>query len=178
MKQTAVTPVVLGLLSLAPRSGYEIKTVVDRSTRFFWAASYGQIYPELKRLESEGLITGEDSPSGGRSRRIYELTPAGKQALDEWLLGSTTTIELRDESLLRLFFADALPKEQALQLLEGRKRGHQEYLDALLAIQALSGGPDPTYVDLVLRWGIDFNEWGVRWCEEQLKALRASTKAA
>jgi len=178
MKQTAVTPVVLGLLSLSPRSGYDIKTVVDRSTRFFWAASYGQIYPELKRLEADGLIAGEDSPNGGRSRRVYELTPAGKQALHDWLLGSTTTIELRDESLLRLFFADALPREQALQLLEGRKRGHQEYLDVLLAIQALPGGPDPTYVDLVLRWGIDFNEWGVRWCEEQLQRLRASSKAA
>jgi DNA-binding PadR family transcriptional regulator len=177
MKQTAVTPVILGLLSLAPRSGYEIKTVVDRSTRFFWAASYGQIYPELKRLEAEGLIEGEDSPNGGRNRRIYELTAAGKETLHDWLLGTTTTVELRDESLLRLFFADALPQADALQLLEGRKRGHQEYLDVLLAIQALPGGPDPDYVDLVLRWGIDFNEWGVRWCEEQLRRLRSSKAA-
>ena len=61
MKTTAVTPVVLGLLSHGPRSGYDIKTVVDRSTRFFWAASYGQIYPELRRLEEEGLIEGEDA---------------------------------------------------------------------------------------------------------------------
>ena len=61
MKLTAVTPVILGLLSFRPRSGYDIKTVVDRSTRFFWAASYGQIYQELKRLEQEGLIEGEDA---------------------------------------------------------------------------------------------------------------------
>ena len=178
MKTTAVTPVVLGLLSHGPRSGYEIKAAVDRSTRFFWAASYGQIYPELKRLEAEGLIEGKDAPNGGRSRRIYELTAAGKKALHRWLLGTTTTVELRDESLLRLFFADALPQEDALQLLEGRKQGHEEYLELLYAIQALPGGPDPTYVDLVLRWGIDFNEWGVRWCEEQLERLRSSTKAA
>ena len=69
MKTTAVTPVVLGLLSLGPRSGYDIKTVVDRSTRFFWAASYGQIYPELRRLEDEGLIEGEDASNGARGRR-------------------------------------------------------------------------------------------------------------
>lgn len=178
MKTTAVTPVVLGLLALGPRSGYDIKTVVDRSTRFFWAASYGQIYPELKRLEEDGLVEGEDQPNGGRSRRVYKLTPAGHQALVDWLLGSTVTIELRDESLLRLFFADALPREQAQLLLEGRKRGHEEYLEVLRAIQALPGGPDPTYVDLVLRWGIDFNEWGAKWCEEQLERLRAETKAA
>ena len=88
------------------------------------------------------------------------------------------TIEYRDESLLRLFFADALPREQALQLLEGRKRGHEEYLELLRAIEARPGGKDPAFVDLVLRWGIDFNEWGARWCEEQLERLRKETKAA
>jgi DNA-binding PadR family transcriptional regulator len=177
MKPTAVTPVVLGLLALRPRSGYDIKAVVDRSTRFFWAASYGQIYPELKRLEEERLVEGEDRPNGGRNRRVYSLTPAGRGALVEWLLGDTVTIELRDESLLRLFFADALPYEQALLLLEGRKRGHEEYLEILHGIETLPGGPDPTFVDLVLRWGIAFNEWGARWCEEQLERLR-SQKAA
>jgi PadR family transcriptional regulator, regulatory protein AphA len=173
----AVTPVILGLLSMRPRSGYDIKQVVDRSTRFFWAASYGQIYPELRRLESEGLIEGEDAPSGGRSRRVYKLTKAGRDALREWLFGSTVTIELRDESLLRLFFADALPREDALLLLEGRKQGHQQYLEILRAIEQLPGGKDPDFVDLVLQWGIEFNEWGAQWCEKHLTRLR-ETKAA
>ena len=174
----AVTPVVLGMLSLGPRSGYDIKTVVDRSTRFFWAASYGQIYPELRRLEEGGLIEGEDAPSGGRSRRVYKITRAGREALREWLFGSTVTIELRDESLLRLFFADALPRDEALLLLEGRRKGHEEYLEVLHAIEQLPGGKDPDFVDLVLRWGIEFNEWGAQWCEKHLKRLREETKAA
>jgi DNA-binding PadR family transcriptional regulator len=175
MQQTAVTPVVLGLLALGARSGYDIKSTVDRSTRFFWAASYGQIYPELRRLEEAGLIAGEHSPKGARSRRVYELTDAGRKALEEWLVGPGTTIEYRDESLLRLFFADALPREQALGLLEARKRGHEEYLDVLRAIDARPGS-DPDFVDLVLRWGIDFNEWGRQWCEQQLRRLRRKTK--
>jgi PadR family transcriptional regulator, regulatory protein AphA len=174
----AVTPVLLGMLSLGPRSGYDIKRVVDRSTRFFWAASYGQIYPELRRLEEEGLIEGEDAPSGGRSRRVYKLTKAGRDALREWLFGSTVTIEYRDESLLRLFFADSLPREDALLLLEGRKKGHEQYLEILRAIENLPGGKDPDFVDLVLRWGIEFNEWGAQWCEQHLKRLRGETRAA
>jgi DNA-binding PadR family transcriptional regulator len=171
MKQTAVTPVVLGLLALGARSGYDIKGAVDGSTRFFWAASYGQIYPELRRLEAEGLIAGEHAPNGARSRRVYELTDSGRKALAEWLLGERVTIEYRDESLLRLFFADALPREQALGLLEARKRGHEEYLGVLRAIDERPG-QDPDFVDLVLRWGIDFNEWGRQWCEQQLRRLR------
>ena len=53
-----------------PKSGYEIKGLVDRSTRFFWAASYGQIYPELRRLSDAGLIEGT------RSRRAVGREPS------------------------------------------------------------------------------------------------------
>ena len=53
--------VILGMVSREPRSGYEIKAAVDSTTRFFWAASYGQIYPELKRLSEAGLVEGVDS---------------------------------------------------------------------------------------------------------------------
>lgn len=177
MKQTAVTPVVLGLLASKPRSGYDIKTIVDRSTRFFWAASYGQIYPELRRLERDGLIEGESVPNGARDRRVYKITAAGRKALEDWLLGPSYTVELRDESLLRLFFADSLSYEQALELLENRKRGHEHLLAALREIEALPGGKDPTFVDLVLHWGIDFNEWGAQWCEQQLRRLRKQKAA-
>jgi len=176
MKPTAVTPVVLGLLALGPRSGYDIKATVDRSTRFFWAASYGQIYPELRRLEAEGLVAGEDAPNGARGRRVYKLTEAGRDALLQWLVGTTTTIEYRDESLLRLFFADALPRDQALGLLDARKRGHEAYLEVLRGIDARPG-KDPAFVDLVLRWGIDFNEWGRQWCEQQQLRLKRQKAA-
>jgi hypothetical protein len=82
-----------------------------------------------------------------------------------------------DESLLRLFFADALPREQALGLLEGRKRGHEEYLAVLHAIDERPGD-DPEFVDLVLRWGIAFNEWGAQWCQEQLERLQSEKTPA
>jgi PadR family transcriptional regulator, regulatory protein AphA len=170
----AVTPVILGLLAHGPRSGYEIKAVVDRSTRFFWAASYGQIYPELRRLEREGFVEGEDAPSGRRARRIYRLTPTGREELKAWLMGTETTLEMRDENLLRLFFADALPLEQALLLLEGRKRVYEQVLETLRAIDARPG-VDPPFVDLVLRWGIDYSEWGAEWCKAQLQRLSAET---
>jgi DNA-binding PadR family transcriptional regulator len=174
---SAVTPVILGLLSYAPMSGYDMKQAVERSTRFFWAASYGQIYPELRRLEAQGLIEGEDKPNGGRTRRVYRLTKTGRQALTDWLLGSTTRIELRDESLLRLFFGQALPREQALLLLEGRKRGHEYYIEVLRALEERPEA-NPTWGNLVLRWGIEFNEWGAKWCEQELQRLKNETRAA
>jgi PadR family transcriptional regulator, regulatory protein AphA len=48
MELSATAKVILRMLAQRPRSGYEIKSLVDHSTRYFWAASYGQIYPELR----------------------------------------------------------------------------------------------------------------------------------
>src|SRR6266536_2975652 len=81
--ETELSPtayVVLGMLGLGAKTGYDIKGIVDRSTRFFWAASYGQIYPELRRLEEAGLVTGKQAPTGGRKRKAYELAPTGRRA--------------------------------------------------------------------------------------------------
>ena len=81
MELTATGKVILGMLAARPRSGYEIKQLVDSSARFFWAASYGQIYPELKRLEEAGLITGADASQGDRQRtRLHADRQAGRRA--------------------------------------------------------------------------------------------------
>ena len=93
MAADALSPtgrVILGMLGFGMDSGYDIKQLVDKSTRHFWAASYGQIYPELKRLEEAGWIEGEDDPRGNRSRRAYRITPMGTAALRGWLLSTTT----------------------------------------------------------------------------------------
>ena len=171
MEATAVTWAVLGLLALRPRSGYDIKQAVDRTIRHFWAASYGQIYPELKRLETAGWIEGTDGSRGARSRRVYSITATGRAELRGWLYGTKTQIELRDESLLRLFFADTLPREEALGLLRGRREGYRAMLAYLRSLDD-GTGPDPDFVDLVYRWGLDYCEWGIEWCERQERRLR------
>src|SRR5258708_31502342 len=107
MEGNAVTWAVLGLIALRPRSGYDIKRIVDRSIRHFWAASYGQIYPELARLEAAGWIAGEDAGRGGRSRRVFTITPQGEEALQGWLVGQGTRTQFRDDAPLLLFFAES-----------------------------------------------------------------------
>jgi|SRR5215468_1276744 len=171
MKPTAVTWAVLGLIAGHPRTGYDIKRSIDRTIRHFWAASYGQIYPELGRLEDAGWITGEDAARGGRARRVFTITDEGRRALDEWLRGEETRIELRDESLLRLFFADTAPDELGLGLLQARKEGYARMLAYLRSLDD-GTGPDPTFIDLTYRWGLDYCKWGVEWCEEQERRLR------
>lgn len=170
MELSATAKVILGLLAMRPRSGYEIKTFVDRSTRYFWAASYGQIYPELKRLAEAGLVEGTDSPTGGRRRTVYELTAAGRHALEEWHAQPAEHFEYRDEAMLKLFFAGAVAPERAAVIARDRAEQALEAADELRAVEEQAPGTDqPSYA--VLRFGIDFNQFIADWFERQALAF-------
>jgi len=166
MEQLSATAyVILGFVRNEPRSGYEIKAVVDNSTRFFWAASYGQIYPELKRLSEAGLIVGSDSPTGGRKRTVYEITADGEEELRAWLRQAPQTFEMRDEGLLKLFFANALPREEAVEILRAMRAQRLAINERLRAIEQMKGEVEDPFPMIVLRGGLEFTEWFADWCE-------------
>jgi PadR family transcriptional regulator, regulatory protein AphA len=158
--------VILGLLSWRPMSGYDIKATVDKSTRFFWAASYGQIYPELRRLAEANLVEREPENRGGRRRVAYSLTPEGRQVLRGWLAEGPQTYESRDEGLLKLFFADAAP-ETARDTLAAMHAHHADVAERLRGIEARE---QPTgFSSLVLRYGIECHDWMASWCEREAR---------
>ncbi|MGN6815035.1 MAG: PadR family transcriptional regulator [Solirubrobacterales bacterium] len=165
MELSATAYVILGVVRWEPRSGYEIKAVVDNSTRFFWAASYGQIYPELKRLDEAGLIVGSERPTGGRKRTVYEITHAGEEALRAWLREPPETLEMRDEGLLKLFFANALPREEALAILREMRERRLAIHRQLQAIKETKGEIDDPFPKIVLESGLEFTQWFADWCE-------------
>jgi DNA-binding PadR family transcriptional regulator len=171
MEPSPTAYVILGTLGWRPMSGYEIKSIVDKSTRFFWAASYGQIYPELRRLAAAGLIEGKASPQGGRRRNVYRLTRAGRNELRAWLDADPEVFELRDEALLKLFFADATGGESVTRTLEAKRRTHEQLVERLKQIEAAS--KPEGFAHLVLRYGIEFNEWVADWCKRTGRALEA-----
>ncbi|MGA8218710.1 MAG: PadR family transcriptional regulator [Solirubrobacterales bacterium] len=180
MELSATGKVILGMLAARPRSGYEIKQLVDGSARFFWAASYGQIYPELKRLEQEGLVTGSDSAQGARQRTTYKLTAAGKRAAREWIAGAPEVFELRDEGLLELFFAGAIDPARAPEIARERAakaaasaadlRAIEEQIQRLGKHEGPEHSPDAGSM-AVLRYGIEMNEWAARWFERAAENL-------
>jgi DNA-binding PadR family transcriptional regulator len=171
--------VILGMLRHQPRSGYEIKQMVDKSTRFFWAASYGQIYPELRKLAKAGLVEGESQPHGGRKRTVYRLTRAGRDELRRWLSEEPEVLEIRDEGLLKLFFASAGPPETSAGTVEARQRYYERKLAQLREIEphaaAAADDGDP-FPYLVLRYGIESSEWAIGWCERARKELSKQAK--
>jgi DNA-binding PadR family transcriptional regulator len=167
--------VILGMIAFGKRTGYDIKAFVDRTTRYFWAASYGQIYPELKRLEEQGLVRGRPEPSGGRARTVYELTEAGTAALQQWLESDDEPLyELRDEGMLKLFFSDSLP-ERRIEIVRAMRTRHERKLAQLRSIEPMaSKGPTGSY--LTLQMGIGNTEWLIEWCEATERRLAKTEK--
>src|SRR5436305_3234605 len=96
---------VLGVLSICPGSGYDIKKFMEQSTSNFWNESYGQIYPILKQLVDEGLATSHAEKQEGKPERyIYTLTTKGQEELAQWLSESIEYAVERNELLLEWFF--------------------------------------------------------------------------
>ncbi len=176
---TPTARVILGMLKLGVRTGYDVKKAIDTSTRFFWSASYGQIYPELKRLQAAGLVKGREVPRGRVPRTAYSLTPAGERALHEWLTDTGEAIfEIRDEGLLRLFFGDVLSREEVLANLRAQRDFYEQVLERFRQIELLARTgfveESQLYPYVALQYGLGFITWARDWYAETERRLAAS----
>lgn len=161
---------VLGMIRLGARSGYEIKQAVELSLRLFWTISPAQIYPSLERLERAGLVKGKAEPLGKRRRRTFTITNAGHAMLRNWLRQpGPIPFELRDVGLVKLFFADALDQNDAMALLTAVKRRSEERVATLRSIEPVATSTEHegnVYPMLTLRMGIAFHQAMLDVCRE------------
>ena len=169
MELSKTSYVILGMLRSRPHTGYEIKAIVDHSTRFFWAASYGQIYPELKRLEEAGFVEGEPESQGGRRKRSFSLTAEGRRELQDWISsGEPLHSELRHEGLLRFFFADVVDREDQLDLVRDIREMHERARDEMRAIrphaEEARTARDQEFPLRTLDFGLAYQDFVVDWC--------------
>jgi PadR family transcriptional regulator AphA len=178
MELGATAYVILGLLGLGPHSGYDIKQLADMSTRHFWATSYGQIYPELRRMTQAGLIKPEDASKGTRQRTIYHLTAKGRQTLHAWVAdGTVQPVEIRDEMLLKLFFADAMSSKETVKHLGAMRRRHQEVANALREHEPMVSTQPHRMKYEVWKFGVALHEWCADWYARLAKDLESGKEA-
>jgi DNA-binding PadR family transcriptional regulator len=117
--------VILGLLTFREMSGYDLKQLINkRITHFYWSPAKSQIYGELRRLESHGLVTMREVPQTLRpDKRLYQITPQGTEAMLKWL--ETSGVEpdsYKSALLLKVFFGHMLSSDTTVGLLEERRK--------------------------------------------------------
>jgi PadR family transcriptional regulator AphA len=170
---------ILGVLSLKPGSGYDIKKFCDQSIAHFWNENYGHIYPVLKQLEQEGLITKKIEQTAGKpSRHVYQITLEGKAELQDWLLLPAESVPVRSEFLLKLAFGANIPKEIMIANIRKAKERITAQLEEYLQIeQAFTGDAKARekagypYWLATLRYGIMSVRAAIQWCDETIESI-------
>ena len=175
--KTSTVESLLGVLSIGPMSGYEMRQFMERSTANFWSESYGQIYPALKKMLAEGLVAVEERDGEGHpAKKVYRLTEAGEMRLREWLAVPVQPHRHRIELLLKVFFGSrAEPGVIAAQVELWRKR-YASDLERYLEIEQIiptidEGNPGLPFFLMTVRYGIAEARALVGWCEETLLEL-------
>ncbi|MCC2625461.1 MAG: virulence activator alpha family protein [Burkholderiales bacterium] len=170
--------IILGMLSIEPSSGYDITQSIKSSTAYFWSESEGQIYPTLAKCVANGLATCKEDPeSNNRTRKIYTITPKGEKVLNEWLEKKPQESLVRNEFLLKLFFAKNISKEKILAHLETFIREEKASLDAFEKInKQLIQIEDPhkPYWLASLNYGIATTKAALEWAQNTLQVFKKS----
>lgn len=119
---------ILGLLSEESLSGYEIKKIVDVRFSFFWSESFGQIYPQLKKLNEEGLIEEMDlkETENNKASKKYSITDSGIQELKQWLEEPVEKEVVRYEILLKMYFSNIISPDIMLAHIREFQISHRQ----------------------------------------------------
>jgi len=166
---------LLGLVRDEPRSGYALRMVFETTPMGNYSSSPGSIYPALKSLEKNGLITPQ--PTG--SKRVFALTPAGAQAFDGWLVAPVTEAEDFGIALLRFAFLHDHPDPQVTldfltsfgAVARARVNGLKAYLASDEA-QAL-----PLQARLAVIHGLATTQASAEWAETARTELKRIPKS-
>jgi DNA-binding PadR family transcriptional regulator len=131
----------LALLAEGPAHGYELRGAVqERCGALLPPMNAGQVYNTLGRLESAGLVEGEEVPQSGRpDRRVYKITAAGRDELAAWVTRPVAPTRFGDEFFFKLAFAGLGGLADPRTLIDERR---SESLQALRDIDAVARSGD------------------------------------
>ncbi|NEA45609.1 PadR family transcriptional regulator [Streptomyces sp. SID10815] len=157
---------LLGLLSERPASGYDLLKRFETSLANVWPATQSQIYTELTKLASAGLITV--AAEGPRGRKEYALADEGLAELRHWLTETAPQRNLRSDILLRVFFLGVLTPEQGRAYLTGLADTSAREREALGRLaETIDWDDDDLSVHgrIALEYGLRFNAMREEWAQ-------------
>jgi DNA-binding PadR family transcriptional regulator len=159
---TTLGHALLGLLARESLSGYDLTRLMRARVGFFWQARHSQIYPELARLEGNGLVTHvvveqQDRPD----KKVYEITAAGQSALKEWVTRPVEQRAARDELVLKAYSMWLADPERAVALFR-EERGSWMEKEWAEDLHRLDSPRFASYA--ALQRGIVYERGYAEWC--------------
>ncbi|WP_274364726.1 PadR family transcriptional regulator [Paenibacillus thermotolerans] len=174
---------LLTLLAREPLSGYDIKQHMNNRIGPFWKVGSNQVYPELSKMEEEGLVRlqGVEQNSYRPARKVYEITESGRDELIRWTVEPGGVENTRDDFLLKVYNTWLVePSRMAAQVREVKKQHEQRlsyYLDKVAELENMlpdsrSGAFDPIASTIpVVEFGIEHERLYIDWCDRFIAKL-------
>ncbi len=173
---------ILGFLSYRPFSGYDLKRIFDNSVRHFWSADQSQIYRTLGRLTENGFTNIEVIKQSDRpDKKIYHITPHGKDELIHWLQGPFPNAQPHSGPLVQVFFSGKLSDEEVLARFEDAARIFRETLTRYEAvpkvveeyIRMVASEREAYFWMLTLELGVSTMKAQLEWAEKVIEDIHS-----
>lgn len=158
--------IALGMVLDESLTGYDIKKEIEAGVGNFYAASYGSLYPALKRLTVKGYLAMTEELHGNRQKKYYEATELGKAAFLEWLSSPFDSSSGADSLLARIYFFGVLPQEIRERQLQEYESHYQQILRKFQAMEKRLSkvAMDDEYFEMsTLYLGLQHLQDSIRW---------------
>ena len=179
---------LLGLLSYADSTGYDLSKLFAESLNFFWNAPGSQIYRELDRMEKTGWVSSRGIVQEGRpNKRLYSITASGREELTRWL----TDFQYKPENphsaiIMRVFYGAEIDPEKTVELLKEFRRKCAEELDSIRKIgmpnvdvysRIFPGGDlKKAYWEIAVDSGMSKLRALIKWADRSIETLKGVNK--
>ena len=175
---------ILGLLLLAPMTGYELQRFIKQNLALICSSSAGSVQTALAKLEREGRVAAAEAMEGRRRKKTFTITEAGRQAFAAWVAQPMQAGRVKNMELARLFFLGLARPDQRAAAIRDYIRQMEETGAVLAAIREqfrqAQAGPLPPGRDwdevfrfqgYTLAYGIAAAEFERQWYGRLLKEL-------
>ena len=127
--------IILGLLNREELAGYDIKKLFEEELGDFWYSNHSQIYPELRRMEEDGLISSRTELVGKKlEKKFYQITKDGQKLLSAWMEEPLSPpVPTRDEFTMKLYLIDSADNPLVSRLFQEEIARHEEKYQYLQA---------------------------------------------
>lgn len=157
---------VLGLLKGEPLHGYEVKNRFEAMLGGTWEVNIGQIYTTLQRLERDGLVRPVGA-RGDRGKLVYELSPDGQKALDQWLAQPDSgPQQLHEEIYVKLLLATRIANGDLQPMLARQKRAYLQRLRDLNRLEERARRDGRMDLARLVRGALLHTEADLKWMDE------------
>ena len=181
---TSFEHVLLGMISLQPSTGYDLKRRFATTAMGVYQPSSGALYPALDRLERRGLLRSEapHPTEGGRPRRVYQLTADGRQAHLDWVrepvVPQTAPQDLGLHLLRFVMMAQVLPEDEVIAFLASLRAALAGFIASLEQSAGASDVAGNAYAELAVAHGLAVYRASLAWTEQAITRLAAEPRQA